>query len=67
MDNAGRMRGIQTVGDLDGERKQSVDWDRLSQDAMLQRTSIQELHHNERAVLVPLDLVYRANIGMVQG
>src|SRR5579872_135436 len=67
MRDPGRMRRIQTVGDLYGERKQCLHWDRLSQDAVLQSGPIQELHHDEGPVFVPLDLVYRANVRMVQG
>ena len=61
------MRRIQTVGDLDGQRKQRIDWEGSPQDAMLQRSSIEKLHHDERSFVISLDLVYGANIGMVQG
>src|SRR6476620_5520965 len=67
MGDPGGMRCVQTLGNLYGERKQSLTWYGLSQNAMLQSGPIQELHDDEGAVLVALDLVYRANIRVVQG
>ena len=66
MDDSDRMRCLQSVGDLDRQRKERVARQRTSQDALLQRRSLQELHRDERPVLVAFDLVDRADIRMVQ-
>src|SRR5215475_11931820 len=67
MGDSGGMRCVQTLGNLYGERKQSLNWYGLSQNAVLQSSPIQKLHDDEGAVLVALDLVYGANMRMVQG
>src|SRR5580704_11777973 len=61
------VRGVERVGDLDGQRKYQPGFHRLSADAVLQRQAIQELHHDERLAFMLSNLVDRADVGMVQG
>ena len=67
VDDSLGVGGIQCIGDLDCQTEVTFDLDRLSCDAVLQRHSIQKLHHDERLATVFADLVNRADIGMIQG
>src|SRR5215469_10929303 len=61
------VRGIKRVGDLDGEREQNVQIHGTMGDAVLQRCAFEELHGNERLPRLFTDVIYRADVGMIQG
>ena len=67
MNDAGGVRGIQCVGDLDPERQEQLEIDpRPPGDALLQRGALQILHHDERAAVLLADVVNGADVGMIQ-
>ena len=66
MDDPLRVRGLERVGDLDGEVKQFVRLERLARNAMLQGLSLQQLHRDEGLAFVLVDVVNRADVGMVE-
>jgi len=49
VDDAGRVRGFERVGDLDRQRQQSIDLERTPVDLMLQRRPVEKLHDKKRA------------------
>src|SRR5580692_9842749 len=61
------VRGIECVGDLDGEGKQSVQLDRASTDQVLQGLAVEKFHGDEGLAVFLADVVDGANVGMVQG
>jgi hypothetical protein len=61
-----RMRGVQSVGDLDGQREHCLVIQRLSGDQMLQGHAIQKLHGDERLLAMFADFVDGANVGMIE-
>ena len=61
------VRGIERVGDLDAEREQSVQIHGTIGDAVLQRCALQELHRNERLPRLFTDVIYGADVGVIQG
>ena len=65
MDDTSGMRGIEGIGDFDGERENQFRFQRTPRNAMLQRHPIQELHCNERLPLVFPNLVDGTDVGMV--
>ncbi len=71
MDDARGMRGIQTVGDFDRERKEIFDRRETptgpADNVVLQGSSIQELHDDESAARVLADVVNGADVRMIQG
>ena len=71
MDDAFRVRGVERVGDFDGEREHGVAIERASGDGVLERYAVQKLHGDEGLALrfinpLLVDFVNRANVGMVQ-
>jgi len=56
---------IQCVGDFDGQRKKCFDLHWTPRDAVLQRRSIQVLHHDEGIAVLLADVINRANVGMI--
>jgi hypothetical protein len=66
MDDAGPVRLVERVSDLDRDPQRVVDVERAKFQTSLERFALQELHDQERpAVLVP-DVVERADVGMIQ-
>ena len=63
MDDALRVRRIQTVGDLNGQLQQGVLFDR---DEMVERGTFEPFHDDERAAVVLVDVVNRANVRVVE-
>ena len=59
----GRIEG---VGDVDGQRNQSLRVHRAARDTMLQGQPIQKLHGDEGLAILLADVVNRTNIGMVE-
>jgi hypothetical protein len=50
-----------------GQRQQGLDLQRSSSDAVLQRQSIEKLHHDEAFPVLLADFVDGADVGMVEG
>src|ERR1700688_1240479 len=67
MNNSSGVRRIQRVGNFNCQGKQHIWLDRLSANAMLERESIEKFHGDERFPVLLIDLVDRADVGMVQG
>src|SRR5207245_2573972 len=66
MDDPFRVRGVQRAGNLNPEVQYLLHLQRLTFDAVLQRSPFEELHDDEiLAILLP-DLVNGADVGMVQ-
>jgi len=61
------MRGIQGVGNLDGEVQQCIDIQRLAFNAPLQCLALQQLHCDEGLASMLPDLMDGADVRMVEG
>ena len=66
VNDAGRVRRVQAIGDLDRQGKQSLCFNRLTRDHMLQRHALQEFHGDERSATLLADVVNRADVRMIQ-
>src|SRR5258707_923729 len=67
MNDAFGVGGVERVGDLDPQPQQDIDLQRLSRDAMFQGHAIQIFHGDEAPALVLADLVYRADVRVIEG
>src|ERR1700722_7626637 len=67
MNDALGVRGIESVGNLDGQREQSLDFHRAVANAVPEGVAVEIFHSDESLVLVFTDVVNRANVGMIQG
>jgi hypothetical protein len=61
------MRGIECVGNLDGQRQNQLGFHRSPGDAMLQRQPIQKFHGDERFTVLVVNFVDGADVRMIQG
>src|SRR5206468_3529494 len=66
VDDARTVRRIERIRDLLAERGDLLDGERLPLDRRLDRLSQQSLHHQEGLAFVHADVVYRANVWMIQ-
>ena len=66
VDDASRVRGVERVGDLDGQFEQQPRLERFARNAVPERLPLQELHGDERLAFVFADFVDRANVRMVE-
>jgi len=66
MNDSFTMSRIQRVGNLNPKRQDVLGVHWPPSDAVLQRHAIEELHDDERSFAVSIDLIDRANVGMVQ-
>jgi len=66
VDDALRMCGVQSVGNLNGQVEQDIGLDRPARNAMLQRHAVEELHGDERVAVLVINLVDGADVGMIQ-
>src|SRR5229473_3561613 len=66
MNDPCRMGGIQSIGDLDAEREQGVQFHRTSGDFMFQRGALEKLHGDEGFSVLIADIMDGADIGMIQ-
>jgi hypothetical protein len=64
MDDAARVRGRQSIGDLGAERDNLRPTDRP--DLRFERDPIDVLHHNENEAFSLVNLVHLREIGMIQ-
>jgi hypothetical protein len=62
-----RVRGVESVGDLNRNFQQFGHSERLSYDAMLEGHALHQLHREEGVAIVLADLVNGADVGMIQG
>ena len=60
------VRSFQPVGELNSDVKKLRDLDGLLRDAPLQRLSLEQLHGDKRTPFKFLDIVNRADVGMIQ-
>ena len=60
------MGGVERVSDLDGQREQGIEFERMARDHMLQRRAIQKLHDDERLAILFANVVDGADVGMVE-
>jgi hypothetical protein len=61
------MGGIKRVSDLDGQRKQRLDFHRTFSDHVLECRSVQKLHRDEGAPVLLANVMNRADVGVAQG
>ena len=66
MKNSIGVSDFESVGDLDGERQQSVYLQRTPANAVLQGQAFEKLHGDEGFALLAADVVNGTNVGMVQ-
>ncbi len=66
MNDAARMSGVQSVGNLDSEGEQNVGFEGLATDAMLQGHAIEKFHGDESLKVLLADVVDSADVGMIQ-
>ena len=58
--------GVQRVGNLNCQPQQFIRRDGLASDVVLERQPIQELHHDEGLPFALVDVVNRANVGVIE-
>ena len=61
-----RVRGVEGIGNLDGQIEQGFGIDGTAGDAVLQRLAFEKLHDDESLAVFLVDLVDGADVGMVQ-
>src|SRR5689334_10500662 len=66
MDDSLSVRGSESIGDLDGQIKRPIHWQRFAGDALPEGLSLQILHGDKRLAFMPADAVDGADVGMVQ-
>ena len=66
MHDALRVRGVQSIGDLNCQLQQFAGLERLSGDVVLQRLPFEQLHHNKGLPFVFINVVNRADVWMVE-
>src|SRR5450755_3165280 len=66
MDNARHMRRVERLRNLAPQCQQRLHLNRTPGNAVFQRRTFQELHHQERAAVLLANIVDRANIRMIE-
>ena len=66
MNDSFRMRRFQRIGYVNSDFQQIIQRQGLPVDAVLQRRALQQFHGDERRSAVFVDVVNRADIGMIQ-
>jgi len=66
MDDAGAMRAIERIGDLDAVTNDVRERQRPARDALGERLAFEQLHHQIAAAVVLADVVQRADVRMVE-
>ena len=67
MDNALLVRGVERVGDLDGQLQKGIIIQGLARDALLERLAFEQFHDDEGLRIVLVNLVNGADVRVVQG
>ena len=66
MDDVFAVRGVESVGDFDGEAEQDVHFEGTSGDAVLEGQAVEVLHGDEGLSVFFADVVDGADVGMIQ-
>src|SRR5713226_91452 len=66
MDDAFGMSSVERISNFDGQRQHDLRVQRPSRNLMLQCQPVQKLHGDERLAVLLVDLVNRADVGMVE-
>ena len=66
MDDAFAVRGVERVGDFDGQAEQHIHFQRPAGDAVLQGQAVQILHGDEGLAILFANVVNGADVGMVE-
>ena len=66
MNDSFAVSRVQRIGNLNRQAQEHVGLQRPPADAMLQRDAFQKLHRNEGLSVLLANIVYRADIGMIQ-
>src|SRR5215472_5087196 len=66
MNDPRRVRSIECVGNVGANSKLQLQLHRTPRDAVLQRLALQEFHCDERLAVLLVDVIDRADVGMVQ-
>ena len=66
MDNAGGMRGIEGVRDIDAKREKQRNFQRTARDSVLERSPIQKFHRDKGVALLLADVMNGADVGVIQ-
>ena len=66
MDDAFRMRRVQSVSNLSGEVEQFAGLEGAAGDALSERLAFEQFHRNEGLVLELVDVVYGADARMIE-
>ena len=66
MDDAFGVSGVERVGNVDADFEEAIDFERRAGDDVLERRAFHEFHDDEGAAVVFLNVVDRADVGMVQ-
>jgi hypothetical protein len=67
MNDAPCVRRVESVRDLDAQRKQTLQFQRAVANDVLEGGSFEELHHDVGFAILLTDIVDGAYIGMIQG
>jgi hypothetical protein len=60
------VRGVERIGDLDGQPENGLDIQRLACDKLFERLPLQVLHGDKRLAFVLAEVVDGADVGMVE-
>ena len=66
MDDAALVGGFERVEHSDADFEKLIERNRLAVDAMLERDAFEQLHRDVGHAVVFIDVVYRADVGMIQ-
>ena len=66
VDNSLAVRGVERIGNFNGQGKQAIEFHRPCADQMLQRLAAEAFHHDEHMSFVLADFVDGADVGMIQ-
>src|SRR5580700_4350535 len=66
VNNANGMDSVECISDLDTQIEHRFDAHGLPCDLMLQRQAVQKFHDDEWLPIVLADLVYRADVGVIE-
>src|SRR5579862_4948980 len=66
MNDAFGVSGVERVGDVDADIEKAIDFERRADDNVLESRTFHELHDDEGAAVVFLNVVNGADVGMVE-
>jgi len=66
MDNTAAVRGIQGIGEFDGDIENSIEFQGLASDQVLQGYAVEKLHDDEGFSVLLADVVDGADVGMIE-